>query len=168
MVAPHYMKTGNNTFVFIMTGVLAFALLFFGLIYISNEKTDMILSEINSIKAEMVELSEKTAKDAGANTVAYLAVLLEELGKAEEEPEVIPLGPAVTENADNTITTTEEMSVLGAMEADMSVMESLIAPALNVPEETAVEADEEGWEDVAVPLSVTGETADEAVEGEIE
>lgn len=159
----------KNAFIFTMAAVLAIAIMLFGMLFISTAKTNAVISEISALRTEIEAIPEEAGKQAAADTAAFMTLLFQAIlseDTEEAEPEIIPLGPAEAETAAEPVAATVEIAQEPLkMDAEMTIMESLIE--LPVHTETAVaEADEEGWEDVAVP-GTTEEAAETAAEGEI-
>lgn len=145
-------KERKPIWVFIMAGVLAFAILFFGMIYISNAKTSAIISEIRELRTEIAAIPEKAGEEAAKDTAAFTTLLLMRIFEAPDEPETIPLGPAEEAAAPGAAVRTEEPSGnAAAMEAEMSILDALISLPGSGTAEASQEADGSGWEDVQAP-----------------
>lgn len=155
----------KNAFIFTMAAVLGIAIMLFGMLFISTAKTNAVISEINALRTEIEAIPEEAGKQAAADTAAFMTLLFQTILSAdteEAEPEIIPLGPAeeTAAPAEAVETSSEPLK----MDAEMTIMESLIdLPVHNAA--TQAEADEEGWEDVAIP-GMTEEAAETAAEGE--
>lgn len=159
----------KNAFIFTMAAVLAIAIMLFGMLFISTAKTNAVISEINALRMEIEAIPEEAGKQAAADTAAFMTLLFQAIlseDTEEAEPEIIPLGPAEIETpvapAEATVETAQEPL---KMDAEMTIMESLIELPVHA-EAAEAEADEEGWEDVAVP-GMTEEAAESAAEGDI-
>lgn len=160
----------KNAFIFTMAAVLGIAIMLFGMLFISTAKTNAVISEINALRTEIEAIPEEAGKQAAADTAAFMTLLFQALlseGTEEAEPEIIPLGPAEAETAAEpaAVATVETAQEPLKMDAEMTIMESLIELPVHA-EAADAEADEEGWEDVAVP-GTTEEAAETAAEGEI-
>lgn len=173
-------KKRKPIWVYIMAGVLGFAIIFFGMITISNIKMTAIITEIQALRADLETLHAKAGEAAAENTAAFTTLLLAKVLEAAAEPKTIPLGPeetaeAAPEDEAEVIPTVEtiemphiaepETAGISGMAAEMSIMDTLIS----LPADNALDtSDEEGWEDVAVPGApeAAEESAETAPEGE--